>query len=155
MEKSKDAAWHYDNKEQETLARHIIGLEKAALNKWFNGDTSGYKQLWSRDNFSYFDAVVSERIDSHSEIEKVLATIEGKLFANSYDFRNPRVQFSDDMSMGVLTFQLFAKTTLIDMEYNCIEVYHKEANGEWHVVHSTWSFIRPMDMNFGKAEEVV
>ncbi len=155
MEKSKDAAWHYDNKEQETLARHIIGLEKAALNKWFNGDTSGYKQLWSRDNFSYFDAVVSERIDSHSEIEKVLATIEGKLFADSYDFRSPRVQFSDDMSMGVLTFQLFAKTTLIDMEYNCIEVYHKEANGEWHVVHSTWSFIRPMDMNFGKAEEVV
>lgn len=155
MEKSKDAAWHYDNKEQETLARHIIGLEKAALNKWFNGDTSGYDQLWSHDNFSYFDAVVSERIDSHAEIEEVLATIEGKLFADSYDFRNPRVQFSNDMSMGVLTFQLFAKTTLIDMEYNCIEVYHKEANGEWHVVHSTWSFIKPMEKNFNKAEQIV
>lgn len=155
MEKTKDAVWHYDNKEQETLARHIIGLEKAALNKWFNGDTSGYNQLWSRDNFSYFDAVVSERIDSHDEIEKVLATIEGKLFADSYDFRNPRVQFSNDMSMGVLTFQLFAKTTLIDMEYNCIEVYHKEANGEWHVVHSTWSFIKPMEKNFNKAEQIV
>lgn len=155
MEKSKDAAWHYDSKEQETLAQHIIGLEKAALNKWFNGDTSGYNQLWSRRNFSYFDAVVSERIDSHTEIEKVLATIEGKLFADSYDFCNPRVQFSDDMSMGVLTYQLYAKTTLIDMAYNCIEVYHKETDGQWHVVHSTWSFIRPMDMNFGKAEEVV
>lgn len=155
MEKSKDAVWHYDNKEQETIARHIIGLEKTALNKWFNGDTSGYNQLWSRDNFSYFDAVVSERIDSHAEIEQVLATIEGKLFADRYDFRNPRVQFSDDMSMGVLTFQLFAKTTLIDMEYNCIEVYHKEANGKWHVVHSTWSFIKPMEKNFNKAEQIV
>ena len=155
MEKSKDAVWHYDSKEQETLAQHIIGLEKVALNKWFNGDTSGYNQLWSRRNFSYFDAVVTERIDSHVEIEKVLATIVGKLFADSYDFKNPRVQFSDDMSMGVLTYQLYAKTTLIDMAYNCIEVYHKETYGQGHVVHSPWSFIRPMDMNFGKAEEVV
>ena len=155
MEKSKDALWHYDSKEQETLAQHIIGLEKAALNKWFNGDTSGYNQLWSRRNFSYFDAVVTERIDSHEQIETVLATIEGKLFADSYDFKNPRVQFSDDMSMGVLTYQLYAKTTLIDMAYNCIEVYHKETDGQWHVVHSTWSFIRPMNMNFGKAEQVV
>lgn len=155
MEQSKDAAWHYGCKGQETLAQHIIALEKAALNKWFNGDTSGYNRLWSRRNFSYFDAVVTERIDSHEEIEKVLAAIEGKLFADSYDFKNPRVQFSDDMSMGVLTYQLYAKTTLIDMAYNCIEVYHKEPDGQWHVVHSTWSFIRPMDMNFGKAEDVV
>lgn len=113
MEKSKDATWHYDSKEQETLAQHIIGLEKAALNKWFNGDTSGYNQLWSRRNFSYFDAVVTERINSHEEIEKVLATIEGKLFADSYDFKNPRVQFSDDMSMGVLPISSMQKLRLL------------------------------------------
>lgn len=65
------------------------------------------------------------------------------------------MQFSDDMSMGVLTYQLFANTTLIDMAYNCIEVYHKETNGEWHVVHSTWSFIKPMEKNFSKAEQIV
>lgn len=108
MENKTNATWHYDSKEQEALARHIVGLEKAALDKWFDGDTSGYARLWSYDSFSYFDAVVTERIDSHAEIEKVLAAIEGKLFAASYDFRNPRVQFSDDMSMGVLTYQLFA-----------------------------------------------
>lgn len=155
MNSSENNVWHYDSDEQAAVAEHLIGLEKAALDKWFSGDTSGYDQLWSRNNFSYFDAVVTERIDSHSEIEKLLATIEGKLFADSYDFRNPRVQFSDDMSMGVLTFQLYARTTLIDMAYNCIEVYHKESDGQWYVIHSTWSFIRPMDMNFGKAEEVV
>lgn len=153
MENMSNAAWHYDSKEQEALALYIIGLEKAALDKWFNGDTSGYDRLWSRRSFSYFDAVVTERIDSHTEIEGVLATINGKLFADSYDFRNPRVQIGKDMA--VLTYQLFAKTTLIDMEYNCIEVYQKEENGEWHVIHSTWSFIRPMDKNFDKAKEIV
>ena len=57
--------------------------------------------------------------------------------------------------MAVLTFQVFAKTNLIDMEYNCIEVYQKEADKEWRVIHSTWSFIRPMDKKFGEEKAVV
>lgn len=139
--------------EERKLAKHIIGLEKAALDKWFNGDTSGYEQLWSKRSFTYFDAVVEKRVDDHATIAAFLKTIDGKLFADSYDFRNPRVQIGKDMA--VLTYQLFAKTTLIDMEYNCVEVYQKEEDGEWRVIHSTWSFIRPMEKNFGKTKDIV
>lgn len=56
--------------------------------------------------------------------------------------------------MAVLTYQLHADTSLIDMHYNCIEVFQKEEDG-WHVIHSTWSFIRPMDMDFGSAKDIV
>lgn len=139
--------------EERQLAAHIIRLEKAALDKWFKGDTSGYEQLWSKRSFTYFDAVVTERVDDHATISGFLKTIEGKLFADSYDFRSPRVQIGQDMA--VLTYQLFAKTTLIDMEYNCIEVYQKEEDGRWRVIHSTWSFIRPMEKNFNAVKEVV
>lgn len=139
--------------EERRLAEHLVGLEKAALDKWFKGDTSGYEKLWSKRSFSYFDAVVTERVDDHESIRAFLKTIDGKLFADSYDFRHPRVQAG--MDMAVLTFQLFAKTSLIDMEYNCIEVYRKEEDGEWRVIHSTWSFIRPMDKPFGRDEDVV
>ena len=52
MEKTKDAVCRYDSKELESLAQHIIGLAKATLDKWFNGDTSGYNQLWSPHNFT-------------------------------------------------------------------------------------------------------
>lgn len=139
--------------EERALAEHIISLEKAALDKWFKGDTSGYEGLWSKRSFTYFDGVVSERIDDHATVSAFLKTVEGKLFAEKYDFRSPRVQFGVDMA--VLTYQLFADTSLINMAYNCIEVYQKEADGVWRVIQSTWSFIRPMDMNFGKAKEVV
>lgn len=152
-ESNESTAWQYESAEQEALAQHIIGLEKAALDKWFNGDTSGYEALWSRRSFTYFDAVVTERIDDHATIAAFLKTIDGKLFADSYDFRHPRVQIGQDMA--VLTYQLFAKTSLIDMEYNCIEVYQMEEDGEWRVIHSTWSFIRPMDKDFKPAKEVV
>lgn len=145
-------AWYKDENEQR-LAEHIIGLEKAALDKWFSGNTSGYEQLWSKHSFTYFDGVVIERVDDHTTIAEFLKTIDGKLFADSYDFRNPRVQIGQDMA--VLTYQLFAKTTLIDMEYNCIEVYQKEDDGQWHVIHSTWSFIRPMDKDFSPVKKIV
>ena len=138
--------------EERQLADHIIGLEKTALDKWFNGDTSGYRQLWSKKSFSYFDGANLHRIDDHKTICAFLDTIEGQLHADSYDFCCPRVQFGKDMAL--LTFQLYSKTNLIDMKYNCIELYQKE-NETWRVVHSTWSFIRPMDMNFSKATEIV
>lgn len=126
------------------IAEHIVAMEKEALSKWFNGDTSGYAELWSKRSFSYFDAVVKKRIDSRAEIMPFLAKLQDKLFADSWDFRDPRVQMGEDMA--VLTYQLFAKTTLLDMAYNCIEIYQRENDGVWRVIHSTWSCIRPMDI---------
>lgn len=141
------------NKTDSTLAEEIIGLEKNALNKWFKGDTSGYLNIWSQNNFSYFDGVVTHRIDTYDDVKKnVLSNVEGKLFADHYDFCYPRIQAVDDMV--ILTYQLHADTSLIDMHYNCIEIYQKEESG-WKVVHSTWSFIRPMDMTFDTIKSVV
>ena len=143
----------YKNEEERMLAQQIIDLEKAALDKWFKGDSAGYRELWSKGNFSYFDCVNDQRIDSHEEISAfVKAVVDNKLFADSYEFSNPRVQICGDTA--ILTYQLHAYTSLIDMHYNCIEVYHKEEN-KWHVIHSTWSFIRPMDMDFGSIKVVV
>ncbi|AAU38006.1 nuclear transport factor 2 family protein [[Mannheimia] succiniciproducens] len=140
------------NSEQTQLVEHIISLEKQALDKWFKGDTSGYRELWSKQNFSYFDIVHPERIDSYDNISAFLDSIEGKLFADSYEFKMPRVQLSQDMA--ILTYQIFAKTNLIDMRYNCIEVFQKEGD-EWKVVHSTWSAIRPMDWDFSTMKAAI
>ena len=143
----------YKNEGEEQIASMIIKLEEEALKKWFQGDSSGYRDLWSKQNFSYFDSVCAHRVDTHEEISDfVKGAVDGKLFAESYDFVNPRVQFGGDMA--VLTYQLHANTTLINMHYNCIEVYLKEGD-EWHVIHSTWSFIRPMEMDFGDVKAIV
>jgi len=139
--------------ENEALTEKIIGLEKGALDKWFNGDTSGYLDIWSKDNFSYFDSFKAQRIDDYAQIKEfVLANVEGKLFADSYNFKAPRVQANKDMA--ILTYQLFADTSLNEMRYNCIEVYQRE-NDAWKVIHSTWSFIRPMDMTFEPHKTIV
>lgn len=151
--KEKNAVWQYKSAGEKQLAEYIIGLEEAALEKWFKGDTSGYAELWSKRSFTYFDAVVTERLDEFAATADLFKKVEGNLLATSYEIRSPRVQLGVDMA--VLTYQLFAKTNLINMEYNCIEVFQKEEDGQWHVIHSTWSILRPMQKDFSKFKEIV
>ncbi len=139
--------------EQRELAEHIIGLEKHALDLWFNGKTEGYRNLWSENNFTYVDGAQPHRVDTHKDVCEFLDTIEGQLHADTYDFVRPRVQFGQDMAL--LTYELYADTNMINMKYNCIELYQKEADSQWRVIHSTWSFIRPMEMDFGQAKEII
>ncbi|MFJ8141240.1 hypothetical protein [Streptomyces sp. NPDC096013] len=139
--------------EQKLLAEHLIGLEKGALGKWFKGDVSGFRELWSRRSFTYFDAAHPDRVEDHETIDTFLDGVAGKLHADEYEMRRPRVQFG--AYTALLTYQLYSDTNLIDMKYNCIELFQKEEGFQWRVIHSTWSFIRPMDMDFGSAKKIV
>ena len=145
--------WQYKSEEEKQLAEHIISLEEAALEKWFKGDTSGYAKLWSKRSFTYFDAVETKRLEDFRSMADLFGRVEGMLSGNSYEVRSPRVQIGVDMA--VLTYQLFAKSNLLDMEYNCIEVFQKEEDGNWYAIHSTWSIIRPMDKDFSKLKDIV
>ena len=147
------AVWQYKNEAEKQLAAHIIGLEESALEKWFKGDTSGYAEIWSRRSFTYFDGVESKRLEDFASTADLFKRVEGKLSAKSFEIRNPRVQPGIDMA--VLTYQLFAKSNLVDIDYNCIEVFQKEEDGAWRAIHSTWSIIRPMDLDFSKFKEIV
>ena len=86
-------------------------------------------------------------------MSSLLKKVEGNLKAESYEVRSPRVQLGKDMV--VLTFQFFAKTNLANVDYNCIKVFQQEEDGVWHVIHSTWSLICPMDVDFSAIKEVV
>lgn len=106
---------------------------------------SGYLDLWSKDNFTYFDVNCAKRIDDWQQIADFMnKNVAGKMHADSYDFHNPRVQFGKDMA--VLTYQLHADTNMIEMHYNVIEVFQKTEDG-WHVIHSTWDLIQPFSPN--------
>lgn len=151
--KETTAVWQYKNEEEKQLAAHIIGLEEAALEKWFKGDTSGYAQLWSKRSFTYFDAVETKRMEDFASMADLFQRVEGKLSAKSSEVESPRVQIGIDMA--VLTYQLFAKTNVLDIDYNCIQVFQKEEDGNWYAIHSTWSIIRPMEKDFSKLKDIV
>jgi ketosteroid isomerase-like protein len=134
------------------ITNQVIEMEKAALDKYYAGDMTGYYNIWSHDDFSYFDAGHAKRVDSFAEVKDFMdKNLAGKMHADSYRFLTPRVQVHGDTA--ILTYQLFANTNFINMKYNVVEVFQKNAAGEWKVVHSTWDTITPYSRDLSQDQK--
>ena len=140
----------YKTGEERQMAQTLIDMERKALNKFMNGDTSLYAELWSQDSFSYHDMGFDHRVDTYEEIRQFLDNLNGKLKAESYEFSNPRVQFAADGRIGILCYRLIGSTNHNDMRYHCVEVFERQKDGQWKVIPSTWAVIRPFEMDFSK-----
>lgn len=118
----------------------IIALEKGALEKWYKGNPDGYIDI-SADDVVYFDPFTEQRIDGLEALKQYYEPIRGQIQVPRYDMPNPRVQAVNDMA--VLTFNLFSHHGDVASKWNCTEVYRLENNGQWKIIQSHWSFIKP------------
>lgn len=124
----------------ENIATKIIALETAALEKWNNGNPSGYLELYSPD-FTYFDPFLEKRLDGFDKIEALYEEMRGKVRVDKYEIIEPVVQATDEMA--VLTYNLISYTEETVYKWNCTEVY-KLVTNEWKIIHNHWSLIKPV-----------
>jgi hypothetical protein len=118
----------------------VIGLEKAALEKWYKGDPSGFIDI-SADDVVYFDPFTEQRLDGLETLTKYLEVIRGEVNVSRYEKPNPNVQVTSEMA--VLTFNLFSYSGDKIAKWNCTEVYRLERTGQWKIIQTHWSFIKP------------
>ncbi len=126
------------NNEEDT--KDLIELERAALDRWNNGDPTGYLELYS-DDFSYFDEETKARVDGLNAIRKLYAPLAGKIYNARYEMLNPKVQWFGQT--GILSFNLvtYSKEGDVTSRWNSTEVYSKY-DEKWKIVHSHWSFTK-------------
>lgn len=122
------------------ISATIIAMEKAALEKWYQGNPDGYLEI-STDDVVYFDPFTEQRIDGLEALKKHYDPIRGKIHVLHYDMPNPRVQAVNDMA--VLTFNLHSFHGDVADKWNCTEVYQLDNGGKWKIIQSHWSFIKP------------
>lgn len=115
----------------------IIALEKAALEKWNSGDPGGYINL-SADDVSYFDPSLSQRLDGIENLKKYYEPIKKAVEVHKYEMINPQVVAMQNMA--VLTFNFHSYKAEGVSKWNCTEVYRLEADGQWKIIHTHWSF---------------
>jgi ketosteroid isomerase-like protein len=122
----------------------IIALERAALDRWGNGDPQGYLEMYARD-VTYFDPVQERRVDGLEAMKELLLPITGKIKIDHYEMIGPKVQHSG--GVAVLSYNLVSHGKRpnggsVIVRWNSTAVYGR-IEGNWKIIHSHWSYTKP------------
>jgi ketosteroid isomerase-like protein len=124
------------NEQEVTTA--IIALESAALERWGNGDPSGFLEI-SAPDVVYFDPYLEKRIDGLEALTQYYKAIWGQVYFDRFELLNPLVQVGGELV--VLTFNYVSYTDDKQARWNCTEVYRHD-NEQWKIIQTHWSYTR-------------
>jgi ketosteroid isomerase-like protein len=118
------------------IAEIIIKMEITALERWNNGDPSGFLEISDKD-VVYFDPMTELRIDGLESLTELYENIRGKIFVEKHKMLNPKVQSLD--RMAVLTYNLESYVENKVVKWNCTEVYQRQSDEKWKIIQTHWS----------------
>ncbi len=129
----QDASTH------EMITEAIIALETSALERWGNGDPSGFLEICAPD-VVYFDPSLDRRIDGREALSKYYEAIRGKVSIERFELINPHVHLVGDAA--VLTFNYVSYGGEEDeYRWNCTEVFRRTDVG-WEIIQTHWSYTK-------------
>lgn len=121
------------------VARILIGIERAALERWGNGDPDGFLEISAAD-VSYFDPFTERRLDGLAALRTLYDQIRGKVHIDRFEIIEPRVQVAGDVA--VLTYRFDSHGSDGSTRWNTTEVYRRSPGG-WKIIHTHWAFYQP------------
>ncbi len=114
----------------------IIAMERVALDRWGQGDPSGFLEI-SAPDVVYFDPYLEKRIDGLEALTQYYENIRGQVHIDRYELFNPLAQACGDMA--VLTFNYVSYGGEVRSRWNCTEVYRR-SGASWQIIQTHWSF---------------
>ncbi len=128
-----------ENSSEKDIASAVIALESAALERWGNGDPSGFLEICAPD-VVYFDPNLESRIDGLESLTWYYEPIRGKIFFERFELLNPKVQVVGDAA--VLTFNYISHDADDRQSpWNCTEVYRRTGS-TWKIIQTHWSYTK-------------
>jgi ketosteroid isomerase-like protein len=124
----------------EDIARHIMSLERAALDRSDRGDAEGFLEI-SDPSVSYFDPSLAEPIRGLKALTAYYHSLP-QYEGGTGEMLNADVQVAGDVA--VLTFRYNSKVTRTGhvTHWNSTEVYHRTPAG-WRIIHTHWAYTKP------------
>lgn len=114
----------------------ILAMERAALDRWGQGDPSGFLEI-SAPDVAYFDPYLEKRIDGLEALTQYYEKIRGQVHIDRYELLNPLAQVCGDVA--VLTFNYVSHTAESQDRWNCTEIYRRDGN-QWRIIQTHWSY---------------
>jgi hypothetical protein len=123
-----------------TTADALIAMETAALQRWGNGDPSGFLEI-SDSSVVYFDPLQEKRLNGLAALTRLYESLRGRIHTDTFALIDPRVQIVGDAA--VLTFNYSSRNGNLHSRWNCTEVYQKTDRG-WRIIQTHWSMTQPV-----------
>ena len=123
---------------EQEITKTIIALESAALERWGNGDPSGFLEI-SAPDVVYFDPYQERRIDGIKSLTALYESIRGMVYVDRFELLNPLVQLGGELV--VLTFNYVSFVSDKATYWNCTEVFRQD-NKHWKIIQTHWSYTR-------------
>lgn len=125
-------------------AEDVIQLERAALDRWGNGDPTGLLEIYAPE-VTYFDVATERRLDGHNAMTEYYRPITGKIKVSHYEMIGPKVQLHGEVA--VLSYNLVSEGVQPDgtektVRWNSTSVY-AHIGRQWKMIHSHWSITAP------------
>ncbi|MCE5229703.1 nuclear transport factor 2 family protein [bacterium] len=120
-------------------AEDLIATERLALDRWSQGDPSGFLEI-SAPDVVYFDNMVERRLDGLDALTAWYDALRGQVHLDRYELLNPKVQFCGEAA--VLTFNFIGYANRVAYPWNCTEVYRHDPDC-WRIIQTHWSPTRP------------
>ena len=117
-------------------------MEVNALERWNNGDPSGFIEI-SDEDVVYFDPMTEKRIDGLENLAGLYERIRGKIYVDKFKMLNPKVQSLD--RMAVLTYNLESYIENKVLKWNCTEVFRLRKDKKWRIIQTHWSLTKAVE----------
>lgn len=118
------------------VASIIIGMKRAALDRWGRGDPGGFLEICAPD-VVYFDPYQKRRVDGIEALTQLYRSYWGQVHIDRFELINPIVQACGDAA--VLTFNYVSYSGENSDAWNCTEVYRRD-DGRWRIIQTHWSY---------------
>lgn len=125
------------------MTNNILNLEKAAMERWRNGDPIGFVET-SAPDICYVDPGLAQPILGLDAYRAAMKQIVGKIHYERSEFIAPKIVEFGDAALLTYNYRSStltpAGTVSSQTPWNTTEVYFKW-EGEWKIVHTHWSFV--------------
>jgi len=121
-----------------TAAQELVRMERAGLDRWGEGDPSGYLEIYASD-VVYFDPTLDRRLDGIEAVTRHLEQVRGKISIPKYELLNPLVQHVGDAAVLTFNYESYAATGEVTSRWNLTEVYRR-TRGQWRIIQSHWAY---------------
>jgi ketosteroid isomerase-like protein len=122
---------------------NILSLEKAAMERWRNGDPWGFVEL-STEQSSYIDPGLTRPIFGLQELTTYMQQLEGEIHYQGSEFIDPKVVTFEDVAVLSYNYRssVIARdgTIMSQTPWNATKVYFR-LEGKWRIIHTHLSYI--------------